>query len=204
VYPIIELFIIYGCIWFFNFGEFAGFESNFITQLTLLPMLLIILEGSYFAARSALGEEIGWRGFLVPKLLKKYSPNQVSIMVGLIWSVWHYPIMISGDYGSQTPILYQLCCFTLMIVGVNFIYTWLRLKSESLWSGVLLHTAGNLYIFHIFEDLTIDTGNTAYFAGETGAIFALWGSLLIFLFLRFGWDWPTTLYKKLHRRKIYS
>jgi hypothetical protein len=90
-----------------------------------------------------------------------------------------------------------------MIVGVNFIYTWLRIKSDSLWSGVLFHTAGNLYIFHVFEDLTIDTGNTAYFAGETGAIFALWGSLLIFLFLRFGWDWPTTVYKKLRSKKIY-
>ncbi len=190
-FPIAELFVVFGFVWGFGFGGFAGFESNFMTQLAFFPMILMALEGTYYSARSALGEEIGWRGYLVPKLLEKYTANQVSIFVGLVWAVWHFPIMVSGDYGSETPLVYQLACFTLMIVGVNFVYTWFRIKSKSLWSGVLLHTAGNLYLFHVFEDLTIDTGNTAYFAGETGAMFALWGMLLIFLFLRFGWDWPT-------------
>ena len=52
-----------------------------------------------------------------------------------------------------------------------------------MWTGVLLHTAGNLYLFHVFEDLTLDTGNTPFYAGETGAVFALWGATLIVLFL---------------------
>lgn len=196
-YPIIELFIVYGAIWYFGLGGFAGFESNFMTKLAFFPMILMALEGTYFAGRSAMGEEIGWRGYLVPKLLEKYTPNQVSIFVGLVWAVWHFPIMVTGDYGSETPLLYQLICFTLMIVGVNFIYTWFRIKSKSLWTGVLLHTAANLFIFDVFEDLTVNTGNTPYYAGETGAVFALWGSLLIFIFLRFGWDWPTKTYKLL-------
>lgn len=194
-YPILELFLVYGIIWYFSFGGFAGFDANFMTKLAFIPMILMALEGTYFAGRSALGEEIGWRGFLLPRLLAKSSPNQASLIVGFIWAVWHYPLMITGDYGSQTPILYQLLCFTLMIVGVNFVYTWFRIKSDSVWSGVLLHTAGNLFIFHVFDDLTLDTGNTAYFSGETGAIFALYGGLLIFLFLRFGWDWPTDFYR---------
>ncbi len=172
-----------------------------MTKLAFIPMILMALEGTYFAGRSAMGEEIGWRGYLVPKLLEKYTPNQVSIFVGLIWALWHFPIMVTGDYGNDTPLLYQLVCFTLMIVGVNFVYTWFRIKSKSLWTGVLLHTTGNLFIFHVFSDLTINTGNTPYYAGETGAVFALWGSLLIFVFLRFGWDWPTTTYRLLLKKK---
>lgn len=199
-FPLAELFLVFGVIWYFNFGGFAGFESNFMTKLAFIPMVLMALEGTYFAGRSALGEEIGWRGYLVPKLLERYQPNQVSIIVGLIWAVWHFPIMITGDYGSQTPILYQLICFTLMLIGVNFVYTWFRIKSDSMWTGVLLHTAGNLYLFHVFEDLTLDTGNTPFYAGETGAVFALWGVILIMLFLKFGWDWPTDVYHSLRTK----
>ena len=192
-YPLATLFLVYGVIWYFDFGGFAGFEANFLTKLAFFPMVLMALEGTCFAGRSALGEEIGWRGYLVPRLLEKYSPNTVSVFVGFIWAIWHFPIIVTGDYGSGTPILYQLTCFTLMIIGINFVYTWFRIKSGSLWTGVLLHTSGNLFIFHVFEDLTINTGNTAFYAGETGAVYALWGALLIGLFLKFGWDWPTSL-----------
>ena len=196
-FPIVELFLVYGVIWYLGFGGFAGFENNFMTKLALLPMIMMALEGTYFSGRSALGEEIGWRGYLVPRLLEKYQPNTVSTFVGLVWAIWHFPIMITGDYGTETPLIYQLACFTLMILGVNFVYTWFRIKSGSLWTGVMLHTTGNLFIFHVFEDLTINTGSTPYFAGETGLIFALWGALLIFSFLKFGWDWPTTAYRSL-------
>lgn len=203
-YPLLELFLVYGVIWYFGFGGFAGFEANFMTKLAFFPMILMALEGTYFAGRSALGEEIGWRGYLVPRLLEKYSPNTVSLFVGTVWSIWHFPIMVTGDYGSTTPLLYQLTCFTFMIVGVNFIYTWFRIKSGSLWTGVLLHTTGNLFIFHVFEELTIDTGNTAYFAGETGLIFAVWGAILTFTFIKFGWDWPTALYRLITKKFLSS
>ncbi|REL35078.1 CPBP family intramembrane glutamic endopeptidase [Thalassotalea euphylliae] len=199
-YPLAELFLVYGIVWYFGFGGFAGFDANFMTKLAFLPMILMALEGTYYAGRSALGEEIGWRGYLVPRLLSAYKPNTVSIFVGLVWAVWHFPIMITGDYGSNTPLLYQLICFTLAFVGVSFIYTWFRIKSGSLWTAALLHTSGNLFIFHVFEDLTINTGNTAYYTGETGAVFALWGLVLIFLFMRFGWDWPTTFYRFLRSK----
>lgn len=192
-YPIAQLFIVYGMIWYFGFGGFAGFDSNFMTGLAFFPMILMALEGSYYSGRSALGEEIGWRGYLVPRLLEHYSPNKVSLFVGAVWALWHFPILLTGDYGSDTPLFYQLVCFSFMILGVSFIYTWFRIKSGSLWTGALLHTSGNLFLFHVFEDLTIHTGNTGYFAGETGAVFAAWGALLMVLFITFGWDWPSSL-----------
>jgi len=201
-FPILELFIVYGVVWYFALGGFAGLDSNFMTKLAMWPMILMALEGTYYAGRSALGEEIGWRGYLVPRLLEKYSPNAVSLFVGSVWAVWHFPIMVSGDYGAKTPLVFQMICFFLMIVGVSFIYTWFRIKSKSVWSAVLLHTSGNLYLFHVFEDLTVDTGSTAYFAGETGLVFAAWGATLIFVFMKFGWDWPTGLYEKMKSKLL--
>jgi membrane protease YdiL (CAAX protease family) len=192
--PIISLFIVYGAIWVTDIGSFKGFEANFITKLSLVPMMLLILEGSFYSGRSALGEEIGWRGYLTPRLLQKYTPNQVSLFVGIIWSTWHFPLIISGSYGTDTPVLFQLTCFTLMLTGNTYIYTWFRIKSGSLWTGCLIHTSHNLFIFHVFNDLTNHNKEiTPYFIDETGVMFATYGLVLILLFQKFGWDWPSSI-----------
>lgn len=195
--PIISLFLVYGTIWATELGSFKGFECNFITKLSLIPMTLLIIEGSFYSGRSALGEEIGWRGYLTPLLLKKYTPNQASLFVGLVWSVWHFPLIVTGNYGTNSPIFLQLICFTLMLTGTTYIYTWFRIKSGSLWTGCLLHTSHNLFIFHVFNDLTKSNKLTPYFIDETGAIFAVYGLILILLFHKFGWDWPSNFKRRI-------
>jgi membrane protease YdiL (CAAX protease family) len=66
-----------------------------------------------------------------------------------------------------------------MIVGTNFIYTWFRIRSGSLWTGLLLHSSHNLYIQHVFDPLTVNTGKTEYIIGEFGAAFAIFGMMII-------------------------
>ena len=124
----------------------------------------IFLTGTYGLIRSvssALGEEIGWRGFLVPELSKATSFTLTSLISGIVWSLWHYPILIYGDYNAGTPTWYGLTCFTVMVVSGSFIFAWLRLKSGSLWTGAILHASHNLYIQAIFTPLTRITGKTA-------------------------------------------
>jgi membrane protease YdiL (CAAX protease family) len=60
-----------------------------------------------------------------------------------------------------------------MVIGSSFIYTWMRLKSGSLWTGVLLHASHNLFIQSFFDPITMDTGRTKYIIGEFGAGLAL-------------------------------
>ena len=141
-------------------------------QLTLY-VALVGSVGMATSCATALGEEIGWRGFLVPQLAKVTSFTNVSLLSGLVWSAWHYPILLFADYNSGTPAWFGLTCFTVMVVGISFVFAWMRLKSGSVWTAMFLHASHNLWIQGIFDRLTIDTGNTRFVIGEFGIGLAL-------------------------------
>ena len=136
-------------------------------QLTLY-VVLVGTVGMATSCATALGEEIGWRGFLVPQLAKVTSFTNVSLLSGLVWSAWHYPILLLADYNSGTPAWFGLTCFTGMVVGISFVFAWMRLKSGSVWTGMFLHASHNLWIQGIFDPLTTDTGKTRFVIGEFG------------------------------------
>jgi membrane protease YdiL (CAAX protease family) len=179
--PILYSLLVYGLVWLSPLGSYGGLDSAYVTSVAFFAMFILFAEGTLYAAHSAVGEEIGWRGYLTPKLLQNYSPFQISLIIGVIWSIWHYPIIVLGLYGTEINMFYQLACFSLMTIGVNFIYTWFRIKSGSLWTGLLLHSSHNLYIQHVFDPLTLNTGKTEYIIGEFGASFALFGIIIIFV-----------------------
>ena len=68
-----------------------------------------------------------------------------------------------------------------MVVGISFLYAWMRLKSGSLWTGVFLHASHNLWGQGIFDPLTTDTGKTRFVIGEFGIGLALAGVAVAFL-----------------------
>jgi membrane protease YdiL (CAAX protease family) len=136
-------------------------------------VLYIVLTGSFGLIGSlsrALGEEIGWRGFLVPQLAKTTNFTTTALVSGVVWACWHYPALIWGDYNSGTPNWYGLTCFTVMVVAIAIIFAWLRLKSGSLWTGAILHASHNLYVQAIFTPLTENRGKTAWYIDEFGAV----------------------------------
>jgi membrane protease YdiL (CAAX protease family) len=182
--PLLYASIAYAIIWIFHFGAFGN--QAYYDSLTramhlggapwISIVIGIVLTGTYGMIRSvssALGEEIGWRGFLVPELSKTTSFTATSFISGIIWSLWHYPILIYGDYNAGTPTWYGLSCFTVMVVSISFIFAWMRLKSGSLWTGAILHGSHNLYIQAIFTPLTRDTGKTKWFIDEFGCVLPL-------------------------------
>ena len=177
--------ITYLIIWMIGLGgfykvEFVHSMAETLGWSALTPHLAIFLYflligtvGMIDFSAYALGEEIGWRGFLVPELFKIVGYTKTSIITGVIWSLWHFPLIIFSSYNNSTSIWYGLACFTVMIISSCFIYTWMRIKSNSLWTGVFLHASHNLFIQRIFTPLTSDTGNTAYFIDEFGAGLAI-------------------------------
>ncbi len=183
--PLAYATIAYSAVWILHLGGFydhdfvAGISNRF--GLGNLPPWAGISLYFFFTATSgmvrscstALGEEIGWRGFLVPHLAQKLTFTQTAIVSGLIWSFWHYPGLLFADYNSGTPAWYGLGCFTIMVVSISFIFAWMRLKSGSLWTGVLLHASHNVFIQAFFDPLTANTGKTPYVIGEFGAALAL-------------------------------
>ncbi len=160
--PVLYAFIAYSVIWVSGLGRFNHFFPS--------GPFNFVLVGTLSSAFMAMGEEIGWRGFLIPHLSKITGFTRVSLISGLIWSVWHYPVLLFADYNSGTPWWYGLTCFTLLAIGASFIFAWFRLKSGSLWTAVFLHASHNLYIQSYFDKATDDTGFTAYFSGEFGIV----------------------------------
>lgn len=182
--PILYASIAYAIVWIFRFGAFGNpdyFDSMAKSFHQGGPawvsiVLGIVLTGTYGLIRSvssALGEEIGWRGFLVPELSKTTSFTATSLISGIIWSLWHYPILIYGDYNAGTPTWYGLTCFTVLVISISFVFAWMRLKSGSLWTGAILHGSHNLYIQGIFTPITSNTGKTAWFIDEFGCVLPL-------------------------------
>ena len=179
--PLLYAAIAYGIVWVAHLGGFPNHEfMGVLAQrmgLRVSPVtstaVYVLLAGSFGLAKglaSALGEEIGWRGFLVPELSKNVSFTGTALISGAIWACWHYPLLIWGDYNSGTPTWYGLSCFTVMVISISFVFAWMRLKSGSLWTGALLHASHNLYIQAIFTPLTRDTGKTAWYIDEFGAV----------------------------------
>jgi CAAX protease family protein len=173
--------VTYAIVWLTGLGGF--YNKQFVTavgnrfSLGPLPAWVTIALYLFFAGTTgvirgcatALGEEIGWRGFLVPELAKRTSFTATALISGSLWAMWHYPILIFADYNAGTPTWYSLTCFTVMVVALGFVFAWMRLKSGSLWTGVLLHASHNLFIQAFFDPLTADTGRTKYVIGEFGA-----------------------------------
>jgi len=124
--------------------------------------------GVLISTSRALGEEIGWRGFLVPELAKVVNFRGVGWISGLMWAAWHYPVLIFGDYNAGTPAWFGLGCFTIQVIATSFIAARLRLISGSLWTGAILHASHNLFIQGVLTPLTIDNKMTPYIIDEFG------------------------------------
>jgi len=182
--PLLYASIAYAIVWLLGLGGFGNpaFTNSLVEQMHLrFPAwlsvtLAIVLTGVYGLIRSvgsALGEEIGWRGFLVPELSRTTSFTTTALISGAVWSLWHYPVLIFSDYNAGTPTWYGLSCFTVMVIAISFVFAWLRLKSGSLWTGAILHGSHNLYIQGLFTPFTRNTGKTAWYIDEFGIVLPL-------------------------------
>lgn len=195
--PIFYCVVVYSIVWLTGLGrvDLTVFRQQMAPSVDLpiqSPVLYLVGYVAImttvvlaFGAIQALGEEIGWRGFLVPALYEEYSFAQTSLISGVIWVIWHSPLILFADYNNAgAPRWFGLLCFVVMVIGVSFVFAWLRLRSGSLWPAVLLHASHNLFVQMVFTPLTIDTGYTAYVIDEFGIGLALALALLGYLFWR--------------------
>ena len=111
--------------------------AQLFASVTFAPLL-----NSLFA----LGEEIGWRGYLYTSLRSHFSPLQTHCLVALIWSLWHLPINLQGynfgvnywGYPWLGVVAMFIFCFSLQIL-----LSWVMEKTGSLWAPAVLHGAVN-------------------------------------------------------------
>ena len=107
--------------------------------LLMLPIFLLILT-----LTDGLGEELAWRGFALPRLLSRYNALAASLILGVIWGVWHLPLV-----WTEGATLYQqpLWLFLVDITAKSVLFTWVFLHSRgSVLIAMLFHGATNLFI----------------------------------------------------------
>ena len=138
------------------------------TTTLVLAIPLYAVLGVISSTARALGEEIGWRGFLLPRLVEQTGFTWGCLFSGCIWAVWHYPGLLFADYNSGTQPVFALTCFTLMVIADACLMGWLRLKSGSLWPAAILHASHNLFIQAIFDGMTAPVGRVLYVTTEFG------------------------------------
>jgi membrane protease YdiL (CAAX protease family) len=173
--PILYGAIIYGFAWVTGL---AGFQAPSLNLFLAIPI------GFVAACFAALGEEIGWRGLLIPELSRVTTFTNAALITWGLWVIWHYPAILFADYHSQAPRWFDMTTFTLAILGMSFFTAWLRLKSGSLWPVVLWHGNHNLFIQSVFLSMTTDTGLTEYIVDDFG-LGVMFSALIVgFIFWR--------------------
>src|SRR3954468_1553934 len=173
VLPLGYATVAYGLVWLTRLGgvDLSRFKTGVATFLVFGIVQSLI---------SATGEELGWRGFLVPALAQRFSFARVAIISGAIWAAWHMPLIILADYNGGTRTWYSVLCFAVMVTAMGFPFAWLRLRSGSVWPAAILHASHNLFVQGFFDQVTVDTGPTKWLTGEFGAGLAL-------AFIAVGW-----------------
>jgi membrane protease YdiL (CAAX protease family) len=195
--PVLYCVLVYGLAWLLGLGRFdpASLASQMgvsqrlpfgsVYAFVVVYTLSNAIVGFLISCASALGEEIGWRGLLVPELSKAFPFTRTALISGAIWAVWHYPLVLGGVYhNAGAPLWFGVVCFSIMVLGLSFAFAWLRLKSGSLWTGVVLHASHNLFIQTVFTPLTGETGLTPYVIDEFGVGLALAALVIAYLFWR--------------------
>lgn len=112
----------------------------------ILVNLVVAMGLSILIMPLTLGEEAGWRGFLYPALRSHTTPLKANLLCGLIWGLWHAPIIAQGyNMGTGYPFFPWLGIFSMCVFCFAFgtFLSYLAEKSGSLWPAVLGHGANN-------------------------------------------------------------
>jgi membrane protease YdiL (CAAX protease family) len=165
-------------------GAIVGGQGS-DTLAVIFFLLVFGTVGLAGNASRALGEEIGWRGFLVWELRKVMPFWLVGLGSGLFWAMWHWPAILLTDYNAGEGNFYlQMLLFTLGIAPQGIVYAYFSFRSKSLWPAVMLHSAHNLFIQEVFTPLTVAGTGTHLYIDEFGVLLPIVSCVLGLYFYR--------------------
>ena len=134
---------------FTKFKEIAALSGNTgltASNLLLISVLQVAVIGPIINIIPTMGEELGWRGYLLPKLRKLFSDRYALIISGVIWGLWHIPVIVLGhNYGTDYvgyPWL-GILAMILFCVVLGVIEGYISIKLESAIPAAMIHSTVN-------------------------------------------------------------
>jgi len=131
----------------YGFTSFRNIAVGFGISLINLPALILVLQLPTLLI-GMFGEELGWRGFALPKLLSKYNPIVASLILALFWVFWHTPLALFPAWRDNLPISLFLIRYLLMVIPLTMIFTFFFQKVKG---SILL-----MMVFHASVNLTFN------------------------------------------------
>jgi membrane protease YdiL (CAAX protease family) len=125
--------------------QVAGVDLVLTSHSVPLPKLILIFF--FFAiVDGPAGEEIGWRGYLLPRLLERYGVVYASTLLGIVWFVWHLPLYVATDRVDLN--LAFVSGYLLNNIAMSILHTWFFLRSGgSALLAIIFHTACNYSVY---------------------------------------------------------
>ena len=150
------LTLVVGTGWFRPDWALISFTNNLrgIAPEGSLPPVAVLwvlaIVANVFAAYTinglfALGEEVGWRGWL-QSALEPLGRRQGIVLTGVIWGLWHAPLIVMGyEYGGRLPAAAGIALFTCLCAGLGALLSWVRVRSGSVVPAAITHGAFNAF-----------------------------------------------------------
>jgi len=121
-------------------GAAASYQPVTAAMLAAYPLALL----STLVLGGPLGEEPGWRGFALPRLQRSMGPLVGSVVLGVLWALWHLPLFWSGVW--TPPTVPDIAMFIVMITGLTIVMTWVFNNARgSLLLTMLMHASFNTF-----------------------------------------------------------
>lgn len=121
--------------------------------LSWLPLALVnipVQALTTFLVLGPLGEELGWRGYALPRLQAQYGGLASSVILGALWALWHAPLLLFPEWRNGLPIGVFLLLYPLYIIPLSIIFTWVyNHTGGSVLIAMLLHSAFNYTVFSL-------------------------------------------------------
>src|SRR5262245_11519987 len=181
LFPIVLGLIAYGVAWTTGLVPFSprpiGLAAPYVADAASPAVVFVVnlaiaaTIGTLLSARTAAGEELGWRGYVLTRLIDAGVPRPV-LASGLIWGLWHVPLILGGAYLAGPPPLLAAALFMATATAFGFVFARLRLETGSVWPAVALHAAWNAVIQGAFDPASGGPQATLW-VGESGILVAL-------------------------------
>lgn len=144
--------------WLLGFAPTEGGELA-AHVLALFPLSVLVGLLALLIGAGPLGEEGGWRGYLLPRLLDRHGELAASVLVGLAWALWHLPLMaLSEEWRGGVPFALYLPLYTLGVVLLSIVLT-------RLWTL----SGGSLFVCAWFHGVVNQLGTVAFTASDGAA-----------------------------------